>query len=271
VKIASHGIGIDTITLFDMPPVEYVHLAADLGIGYISTALAPFVANPHDYASWSLRDGETRAAMIAAMRERGVAIAAGEGFLAFPGKDVSAYAEDLDIMAELGAARVNIVPLDPDRARSFDKCAEFAGLARARGLKAVLEFMPQIAIGDLATAAEVVRHAGIGNITIVVDFMHLIRSGGTAAELAALDPAMIGYAQLCDVPLVSKHPNYGMEARDYRLPPGEGELPIRALWDALPEGVIVGLEVPMLDRAEAGVGPRERIEAVLAGARAVLG
>ena len=79
------------------------------------------------------------------------------------------------------------------------------------------------------------------------------------ADVSIPSLAMIGYAQLCDVPRVSKSPNYADEARYERLPPGEGELPLREFVRVLPSDLIVGLEIPMLARAEQGIGPLERL------------
>ena len=90
------------------------------------------------------------------------------------------------------------------------------------------------------------------------------------AELAALDPALIGYVQLCDVPLVSKYTDYSYEARFDRLPPGQGELPLLELLAAVPTDVIVGLEIPMLREAEAGIGPKERLSGGIQATRDLL-
>ena len=90
------------------------------------------------------------------------------------------------------------------------------------------------------------------------------------ADVAAIDPSLIGYVQLCDVPLVSKFANYADEARYERLPPGKGELPLFGLLKVLPRDLVVGLEVPMLAQAEAGVGPYDRLSGSVAATRTLL-
>ena len=94
--------------------------------------------------------------------------------------------------------------------------------------------------------------------------------GRKPAQIAALDPALIGYAQLCDAPLVSKAASYADEARHERLPPGEGELPLLDFVSVLPRDVIVGLEIPMLRQAERGVSPHDRLIGCVQGARDLL-
>ena len=100
--------------------------------------------------------------------------------------------------------------------------------------------------------------------------MHLYRSGGSAADVAALDPALIGYAQLCDVPITAPHDDYMREACFQRRAPGDGELPLAALIAALPDDVRIGLEVPMLAAADAGVKPLERLRPAVVTAEALL-
>jgi sugar phosphate isomerase/epimerase len=159
---------------------------------------------------------------------------------------------------------VNLIALDPDRARTFDQCAVFAELAGERGMGATLEFMPGLPIGDLETAAAAIQHAGKENLRVLIDAMHFFRSGSSVSQLAEFDPSLIGYVQICDVPLVSAGASYADEARYARLPPGEGELPLLEFLEALPEHVAMGVEVPMMARADAGNGPRERLAPCLA-------
>src|SRR5262245_49575160 len=95
-------LGIELLSVFGLPPVEHVNLAADLGCGYISTGLTQLPFNPHNYPAWSLRDDPVlRRAMITAMRDRGVAIGLGEGLIVRPGIEARDNARDLDLMAEL--------------------------------------------------------------------------------------------------------------------------------------------------------------------------
>src|SRR5262245_31146217 len=49
-------LGIELLSVFGLPPVEFVNLAADLGCRYISSGLSAGPYNPHGYPSFSLRD-----------------------------------------------------------------------------------------------------------------------------------------------------------------------------------------------------------------------
>ncbi len=265
-------LGIEFISALGMAPVAFLELAAELGCGGVGMALAPFTANPHGYPGWSLRDDAAlRRDLIAAVQSTGVTIQLGEGFLIRPGSDVNDSARDLDLMAELGAARVNILSIDNDVARSIDELGRFTGLAAARGLPVTLEYMAGMGVGTLAVAADAVRAVGRANLSLMIDAMHLARSGGVPADIAALDPALIGYLQLCDVKDKPIDANYGEEARHNRLKLGEGDLPLAGIVAACPAHIPVGLEAPMLARAELGEGPRERLASSVARAKSLMG
>jgi sugar phosphate isomerase/epimerase len=263
-------LGIESLTVFALPPVDLVHVAADLGCRNISIGPQSFSANPEGYPSWSLREPAYRREMKAALRERGVSIALGQGFAIAPGREIRDAAGDLDFMCELGVTRICSVSLDPDLDRTLDQMAACAEMAEAVGVEIVVEFVPGLVLPDLPSTLAALRHVGRKNVRVLIDTMHLIRSGGTAADVAALDPDLIGYAQLCDAPLVPEIPDYMVEAVTERMVPGEGELPLAAIVAALPADVIVGIEIPLLKRALAGEGPRERTHDCVQGARAVL-
>jgi sugar phosphate isomerase/epimerase len=264
-------IGIELLSVFGMNPVAHAELAADLGCVYISTGLTQLPFNPHGYASWSLRDDAAlRRELIAVMRDRGVSISLGEGFTIRPGADMADRAADMDIMAELGAFCAGASTMDPDAGRTADQCAVLAELAGERGMIATIELVPASAAGTLGAALAIVRHVNKPNFRLLLDPMHVFRSGATVEELAALDPGDIGYAQLCDVPLHPLDPDYMHEAMFGRLVPGQGELPLAGFIAALPPDTPIGLEVPMLAAAEAGIGPRQRLQPAVDAARALL-
>jgi sugar phosphate isomerase/epimerase len=266
-------LGIEMLCVFGMPPIEYVHLTADLGCRYITTGMVGFAPlKALGYQPFSLRDDpRLRRDLLAAMDHRGVSISLGEGLLIAPGVDVCSYAADLDIMAQLRIPRINTVSLEPDRARTFDELAVLTDLAAERGILTSVEPVPGLAIADLSSAMAAVEQIGRDEISLLIDTMHVARSGAGADDLRSLPAERIGHVQLCDVPLRStKEHRYADEAMYHRLPPGEGELPLAEMLAALPRDCIVGLEVPMRSRAEAGVSAYDRILPCVENARALL-
>lgn len=267
----TRAIGIDFISFMGLPPVQSIALAAELGCRQVSIALAPMQGNPPRYPQWSLReDAALRRDVIAAQRDYGVTISLGEGFLVRPGSDIRDTAADLGIMRELGIPIANIVAIEPDWNRTIGQLAVFAEMAAANGLQATLEMMPGMLLGTIEKAVAAIKEAGKPNLRLLLDSMHVFRSGATAADIENLDPALIGYVQLCDVPLVSKYQSYGEEARFERLAPGEGELPLADFIKALPAKFALGLELPMRAKALAGISLREALAPAVAATRALL-
>jgi len=264
-------LAIEFICVFGMPPVEFIELAARLDCPRIGLAPAPVVSLPGWYYEWDLRtDATLRREVKSALKGNGVTITLGEGFLIMPHILPERLANDMDILAELGATQINAVCLEAEFSANVDRFGRFAEMAGERELSVTVEFMPGMTIGNLAMAEALVREVGRSNAGILVDAMHLFRSGGTAEDLAAIDPAHIGYAQLCDVPLSPVIAEYADEARFERMAPGDGQLPLADFIRALPKHVPLGLELPQRSLFEQGVGAADRLQPALNKARALL-
>ena len=88
----------------------------------------------------------------------------------------------------------------------------------------------------------------------------------------AANPDRYPYVQLCDGPRAS--PDGGgrglyEEAVFNRLAPGDGELPLLELIEAMPAGAPLSVETPVA--AVAHLSPRERAEHAMAATRRLLG
>lgn len=264
-------LGLDMLSVFGMPPVDYVQLAADLGCGHVTIALGPLPWNPCGFPAWSLREDEAlRRQMMAVMRERTVAISVVSGFSLRPGADVRDLASDMDMAAELGARQVATVGMDPDIPRAHDQLALLAEMAERRSLDVVLDYAPHQAINTLTMACAALRHTRSPRALLSIDAMHFFRSGGTIADLVALDSSLIGYAQICDVPKLARHRDYGREASFERMVPGDGELPLADFVSALPRNVLLGIEVPILLEIEQGKSLRTVLSRAVDASRKLL-
>jgi hypothetical protein len=169
-------LGIEFISVFGLPPVDFVHLAADLGCRYISTALIGRPLKSLGYQAFSLKDdARLRQHLLTAMDDRGVSISLGEGMLIVPGADVSDLAADLDVMAEIGAAQINTLSFDPDRNRTFDQLATLTQMAAERGIGTTIELAPGMTIGNPATVLAAIEHVGRPDLRLALDTMHWAR------------------------------------------------------------------------------------------------
>jgi sugar phosphate isomerase/epimerase len=129
-------------------------------------------------------------------------------------------------------------------AQFIDCLGPLAGRAQAHGVGLTLEFLPESAIPDLATAQRIVTAIGAANLGLMFDTWHFARSGGTREQLAALPQGLITGLQISD----RKPPAPGAVYLPMggRLLPGEGELPLvqwlRVILGRDP-GLTVGVEV----------------------------
>lgn len=263
-------LALGFLSVFALPPVEFVNLAADLGCQHISTIVQGQPLVPLDFASFSLKDAALRKELLAAMNDRGVSISLGDGFLVLPGADMRNFCSDLDVLAGLGVPRINVVSLDPDLRRTFDQFGALTELGAQRNIETDVEPVPGLTIGDLPTAVTALEYVGRPDFRLLIDTMHLVRSGSSAADLTALDPQHIGYAQLNDTTLQPRIENYMEEAMYERMVPGEGELPLRDILSVLPLDIVIELEVPRRSLALAGVSPIDRLRPCVDAARRLL-
>lgn len=264
-------LGIEFISAFGMPPVDYINLAADLGCAYISMGLTSFDVNPHGFAPFNLlEDPALQRETKAALRDRGITISLGEGLNLRPGAQASDYAKAQDIFAELGTERINVVGLSPDWEWTIEEIGKTVEMASTRGMKTTTEFIPGLPIGSFEAGARVAQEINNPHFSLVLDTMHFCRSGGTIEQIRAHSPDLIGYVQIADAPLVSTFESYFDEAKTQRCRPNEGELPLYEILEAIPQDVICSLEIPLLAEANAGQDGYTRLRPAVETARAML-
>jgi sugar phosphate isomerase/epimerase len=115
----------------------------------------------------------------------------------------------------------------PGLPEMIDAVGAIARDAASRGLRVVLEFVPDSGIPDLAFAMAIVDAVDLPACTVLLDPWHLARSGGTVDDVRGLPPGTIGAFQLDDRTTPPPGTPYvPMTGRDL---PGEGELPLREI------------------------------------------
>ncbi|AZO79100.1 MULTISPECIES: TIM barrel protein [unclassified Bosea (in: a-proteobacteria)] len=259
------AFGLAHLTALELSPPELVREAA--GAGFVSIGLRVHPAMPGGVAyplrvgSWAQRELRT------ILASEGVRLNEIEFIQLTPGLDIRSFAPLLEAGAELGAAAVTVSGDDADRVRLTASFAALCDLAAEFGLRVDLEFMRWRVVGTLAQAEAVVRQAGRPNGAVLVDALHLSRSGGVPGDLAALPRQFLRAAQLCDATTTQPVTDAEAitEAREGRLPPGEGALPLAALLQALPADAALSVELPMR-----GLDARSRIVTAYAATRRVL-
>src|SRR4051794_39216550 len=117
-----------------------------------------------------------------------------------PGLDLDGLDPLLEAGAELGARHLLCTVEDPDTDRAVQAWSELCVRASGYGLRCMLEFMIFSAVSTLQQAVAIVRAAtaaGAPQSGVLVDALHLFRSGGSPDEVASVDPALLPYLQLC--------------------------------------------------------------------------
>ncbi len=175
--------------------------------------------------------------------------------------------------AALGARAVLVAGDDPDEARLAASYAALCEAMQPWRMTADLEFMPWTAVPDAQAALRTVRQAGTpANAGILVDALHVGRSRTSLADIRAIPLELLHYAQICDATAGLHFSTEEMvhTARCERLHPGEGSIDVRGLFQALPPGLPVSVEVIHLQR-EASIAPAEWAGLCLRKSRAFLG
>jgi len=179
----------------------------------------------------------------------------------------------VDAAIGLGARNILTISSFEDAAETADRFVELCERAAPAGIRVCIEFMRFTRVRTLADALNVVRIADQPNAGILVDLLHVVRSGTTFAEIAAVDPGLFPYAQWCDGPADPSGWDTSeiiADALDARRVPGEGELQVRAFERLFASSVPFSLEVRSKALRESFPDPVDRARRLLAGTQAAL-
>ena len=243
-QFSERALVLDHLTVVDADPVDLVRLARGQGCSGVGLFLASMPVLPLMPGFDCLHDADLRRALRTALADEGIALDLVYPFTLTARSMASDFLPALDCAAELGARRVNALVYDRDPARRVEQFAAFCDLARMRGLGVVVEFYPPSRIADLPAALELVRAVGrAGEVGVNVDLLHLMRSGGSPADLARAPAGSVLFAQLADGPIVAPD-DPAVEASSRRLLPGEGEFDCAGFVRALPADCPLAIEAP---------------------------
>ena len=246
-------------------PLEAIHAAAAAGldaVGFFVVSGSGAVPMPITTDAALRREARSR------LDAAGVQAVYVECLYIEPESDFNTLDAALGAGAELGAHELLCIGRDPDHGRIAERLGELAERCAPHGLRVNLEFFPNSDVRSLPEALAIIERAGRRDLGIVIDTLHLSRSGGSAADIRAVDSGRLHFAHLCDG-LIPPPPaeELGTDARDRRYP-GEGGLPLREYLAALPESVPLLLECPII--AESAVDLDERARRAAQAARLLL-
>ena len=255
---ARPDVGIGHLTMLDVSPPDLVRAAASAGFDFVGLRVA--VGGPGE-ERWPLAPGSPMLReTLACLRDTGLYVSDVDVLVLRPGTRPVDHEPALATAAALGAGYA-IVMVDDEPDAAADTLAALTPLATAYGVRPLVEPMSYRRVRTLADGLALVAAApGSG---LMIDPLHLARAGDGVDDVRRLDPRLAPCLQLCDAPLATprrlprprrsrlpRGQSAGTdvrqhEARAWRLPPGEGELPLAELVRAVPFGRI-GVEAPHL-------------------------
>ncbi len=252
--------GLHQVSALEASPEDFIDLAARAGCAEVSL----FAHQPNSDSGFPVVTRDKCGAVARRLHDNGVRLANVDCFLLHPNAIPAEFDPALALGGELGARGAVVLLFDNEETRVIDKLGALSARAASLDLNIAVEFLAMSpSWNTLETLADLLTRAALPNVLLGVDVLHLVRSGGQPADIARIDPDLVGYAQLCDGADLTTTSDYAEEAAGNRLAPGDGAFPLRQFLAALPAETPLELEVPQPpDRLAA-----ERIEHAVAGAR----
>lgn len=256
-------IALSSRTLADATPADAIEAAAAAGFDAVGLWI--------DAANW---DAETTRVVLARLADTGLSVLDVEVLSLAVDVADSTLERILEIGGAVGARNALAIGMDPDPGRTAERFRWLCERAEPYGIRPALEFMAFTAVRSLAEALEIVERSGHPGGGVLVDALHLTRTGGTPGDLRGVDPALLPYAQLCDAPAVpsdSEPTTLIHEALEGRLLPGEGALPLAGIVAGLPKGCPLSCEILSKDVRARFPEPGTRARAIFETTRRFLG
>jgi sugar phosphate isomerase/epimerase len=252
---ARRMLSISHLTVLGATPPELVSVAAGAGFDAVGIRVWP-AADDAPYPM--LGDTPMMRETLRRLADTGTRVLDVEVLRLRPDSRHDDALRILDAGAQLDARGVLVICNDPDEDRLVDGFAAVCEAAGQRRMRACLEFMIFSSVKTLADALRILDRAAHPAGAVLIDALHMQRSGATPADVAAVPPDRVPYVQLCDGPFEPVRPPEDValtEARTGRLFPGDGEIPLRELVDALPPDAALAVVSPVAQFA--GTPPDE--------------
>lgn len=229
-------ISLASGVLPEFGPIETINAAAAAGFDAVGLWIEP--------ETWN--EARTRQCR-AALAYSGLPLLDVEVVWIKPDSDLDMHRRSIDIGAELGARNILCVSSDPDMGATAAKLAALCEHAEPAAMRVALEFGIFTEVKSLAAALAILNRVAHPMRALLVDPIHVDRSGAKPSDLAAIPTGLLPYAQFCDAPAERPDPTdfdaIIIDAIDLRCQCGEGGLPISEMLAALPGGIPLSIEL----------------------------
>jgi sugar phosphate isomerase/epimerase len=256
---------LDHLTVIETLPAGLVETAAAAGYGRVCSFVRSIDALAGPAFDLSREPGRM-AETLQALAGTGVTIDVAYPFTLSRHTTPDACLRDLEAAAALGARYANLLVYLRDEAAIRDQVGAFSEAARSVGLGVVIEMVPVSAIKSLPQAVAVARAAGpTGAVGVNLDALHLYRSSGSPDDIEGFRDDIL-YVQVCDGLRVRPQAEWGREAAEQRLFPGQGEFDLARIL-TLTAGAPASLEIPDAAARAAGASAVQRARSALEAIR----
>jgi sugar phosphate isomerase/epimerase len=242
-----NGLILAPTTIPDASPLAYIEAAATAGYRHVGLRLNRSPGLPFHPV---VGDAPLIRAMKDALFGAGLTVFDIYSFYLQPDTDVATFRPAIDLAAEFGAKYLVTMGADPEWCRQRDNFVRICEIAAAYGLVCTVEPAVIRPLASLAQAERLMRESACPNAAICVDPLNFSRAGDRAADLRRLDPGFFPYAQICDGIIGPDEPNPALLGRmspNQRCLLGQGMVPLDAIFDALPSGLPLSIELPPPD------------------------
>lgn len=263
-------ISLDHLTVFELTPPELVSAASQAGFSHVGVRLQP--AAPGEKQHPMIGDTPMLRETLSRMADSGVKVLDVGVFRLKKDTDIGGFESVFVTAVKLGATHAVVNGDEPNEEILAGLFSHLCDLGRPYALTMNLEATPWTGVRTITQAARIVRNVNRNNGRVLVDTLHVDRSGGSAEEIASIPKDLIAYAQICDgyAPRPTDFDTMIFQARNERAFPGEGSLDLASMVRALPPGIPLSLECPT-KRLERPLTAVERAQRCLASIKSLLG
>ena len=237
---------ISPVMIADAKPLDYVKAARNAGYDGVGLRLQKSPQFPIDPIVGDvplIRD------IRAFLSDAGMSVLDIFTFYVQPPSRVEEFEPACATAAEFGARYLVAQSDDDNWNRICDNMGKFSELAARYGATPIIEFVPnRRLLTNLSAALKLAAAIGRPDLPILVDPPHLIRSQAHPHDVSSVDPKRFPYAQMSDAVLALGEPNLTLAQKlgvAQRRMPGDGVLPLREIFDALPADIDISIEIVM--------------------------
>jgi sugar phosphate isomerase/epimerase len=233
---STHPIALASGVVPELGPVDTIRAAVAGGWDMVGLWVDP-----------DLWTAETTAEVRSALADVPLGLVDVEVIWIKPGPPDPDHLRILDIGMALGARNALVVSSDPDIAATTAKFAVLCDHAAKSPLRVALEFGLFTNVKTIGMANAILDAIDHPSAALLVDALHLTRSGGTPADVATMPRHRLAYAQICDAPQPGADPSDPQAILDEavygRMQAGDGGLDLSGIVAALPPGIPLSVEL----------------------------